>query len=361
MMVILGLLIATAGAALFYKLKIPAGVMIGALALVAVYNILTGDVSFPPYMKTVSQILTGAFIGVSIRSDVIGMLKKLALPALVIPFSLMVCGLLIGFIVYRVTDYDLVTCLLATSPGGIADMALIGMDMGADTSIMAVLHLVRLLSIICIWPPLSKLILRHVYKSQTVSSTIGIIVSGVSEEEKQADKAAHPDKLNPTTVIKLNAVTIIIGIVGGIIGYFLNIPAGVMLFSMLAVGAYNIKTDRAFMSTNMRRAAQIMAGAMVGQSFGMEQLLAMGRMIFPAVLIIVCYLTFSLLLTYLLYKRCGLDLLSSLYSGIPAGASDMALIAADMGADGPQVALLHMARLILVIAIYPQIVTLFIR
>jgi membrane AbrB-like protein len=359
MMIIVGLAIAAAGALVFNKLKIPAGIMIGALTFVAIFNITTGQADFPPYLKTMSQILTGTFIGMSIRGDVVRMLKTLIIPALAIVGCLMASGIAIGFLVYTITDYDLVTCLLATAPGGIVDMTLVGMDMGADTSVMAVFHLVRLVGVICIWPPLSRIILKRIYKTEITGKDDKEPADAAHKEK--SDQAARPEKLDLKSLIKLNALTIAVGAVGGIIGYLLKIPAGVLLFSMLAVGIMNIKTNRAYMSTSMRRLAQVVAGAMVGQSFGMEQILSAGKMIMPAVVIILCYLLVSVVLTFFLYKKSSLDLLSAIYSGIPAGASEMALIAADMGADGPQVALLHMARIIFVIALYPQIVFVLVR
>ena len=51
---------------------------------------------------------------------------------------------------------SLMTCLIATCPGGITQLASIAEDLGADPLKVSLLHLVRLLTIYVILPPLIK-------------------------------------------------------------------------------------------------------------------------------------------------------------------------------------------------------------
>ena len=55
------------------------------------------------------------------------------------------------------------------------------------------------------------------------------------------------------------------------------------------------------------------------------------------------------------------DLLTGLYCAAPAGASEMALIASDVGADGPNVAILQISRMLGVIAFFPTIFTMILK
>ena len=45
----------------------------------------------------------------------------------------------------------------------------------------------------------------------------------------------------------------------------------------------------------------------------------------------------------------------------PAGASDMALVAADMGITNPEVSVLHVLRLITVVTVFPHVLSAFAR
>ena len=50
--------------------------MLGALFLVAIFNILFNRAFFPTYFKFITQIATGTFIGSKFRSEDVKMLKK---------------------------------------------------------------------------------------------------------------------------------------------------------------------------------------------------------------------------------------------------------------------------------------------
>ena len=51
-----------------------------------------------------------------------------------------------------------------------------------------------------------------------------------------------------------------------------------------------------------------------------------------------------------------MDPVTALFACAPGGLTDMALIAADLGADSSKVAAMQMMRLVSVIALYPTII-----
>ena len=58
-----------------------------------------------------------------------------------------------------------------------------------------------------------------------------------------------------------------------------------------------------------------------------------------------------------LSKLTKLDLTTSLFASAPGGVSDMAIIASELGADPAKVAALQTLRLIVVIVLFPTLVT----
>ena len=72
----LTIIIAILGGYLADKKKVPAAYMLGALFLVAIFNILFNRAFFPTYFKFITQITTGTFIGSKFRSEDVKMLKK---------------------------------------------------------------------------------------------------------------------------------------------------------------------------------------------------------------------------------------------------------------------------------------------
>ena len=328
--------------------------MIGALFGVVVFNVFTEMAVFPVEVKTFSQMIAGGFIGMSITLEIIKALRKLAIPSLVLCVGMISTGLLIAWILTKVTDFNLATCLLSAAPGGMTDVSLIALDMGGDVSIIVSMHIVRLVGALCVCPALFKVIVKRFYPH----------IDEATHGDVDLKKRKHPFVIMPEGLglgrkvwwlTSRNAITIGLALVGGTIGYFLGIPAGTMVFAMTAVGSFNIFTGRGYMSTPVRRFAQIIAGATIGQNVTREALMSMQRIIIPALILTVMYIAASLLIATLIIRFGKMDPLTALFASTPAGASDMALIAADLGGNSPVVAMMHVIRLVTVIALFPQI------
>lgn len=133
-------------------LKIPAGALIGAMFAVGAFNMYTGKGKIPGSFKTLSQIAVGGIIGLNFTVETLGSLKYLIAPALLLVLGLMLYCIFLGFIIHKLTGLDLITSLFSTSPGGLADTSIISDAYGADTPKVAMLHLVRLITVISLLP-----------------------------------------------------------------------------------------------------------------------------------------------------------------------------------------------------------------
>ena len=81
------LLSAAAVGWVFFRLKIPGAVMIGALVGALVLNIFTGTAFMPVIAKLAAQIMAGAFIGCSFSREDLKRLPMIAGPLTVILFT----------------------------------------------------------------------------------------------------------------------------------------------------------------------------------------------------------------------------------------------------------------------------------
>lgn len=159
--IIYTLIIAAIGGYVGIKLKIPAGAMIGAMVFVAIYNIKTSQGYIPRDFKLVAQVVVGAMLGLNFNMESILALKKLILPSIVLVVGLTVFSLLLGILIHKITGLDLVTALFSSSPGGLTDMSLLSEAYGAQTHIVALMHLIRLTTVITIFPILIKFLKEH--------------------------------------------------------------------------------------------------------------------------------------------------------------------------------------------------------
>ncbi|MBO4318039.1 MAG: AbrB family transcriptional regulator [Mailhella sp.] len=116
----------TAVGCLFHYLSVPGGGMLGAVAgAVAVKLAYAGDIAVPPALYNAIQIGMGICIGAMFSVELLPVMKA-QLPVMLISSGmLLLAGLAAAFWVRHVTDMDVISSILSTSPGGLN--AVVGM------------------------------------------------------------------------------------------------------------------------------------------------------------------------------------------------------------------------------------------
>lgn len=340
------LLIAFIGGKLGLKLKIPAGAMIGALVLVAILNITTGMAYLPQEYKVLTQIVTGAFIGARIsKSDILG-LKEVVKPAILIVSCMAIMNFILGYILYRNSDMDITTALFSTAPGGMMDMTLIAHELKADSAKVVMFQLIRLISVIGLIPMILKSLIR--FKE--------------GENFLQEDKVIKNKKENNKKTLENTFLTLMIGFISGCLGMISGIPAGALSFSMLGVGAFNIILDKGYMSIGLRHIIQMLGGALIGSRIEISDVIGVKEMIPLVGIVVIGFTIMNLLIGTIVYKSTNFNIATSLFSSAPGGVADISIIASEMGADTPKVAVIQLVRLVSIVSFYPiliQIITKF--
>jgi membrane AbrB-like protein len=356
MELIVTLIIGMIGGLFALKIKVPAGAMVGSMLSVALYNIITGEAYFPQDLRVITQIATGAFIGAGITKKDVLDLKLMIKPAVLMVSTMIILDLFLGYIMFKITDIDLVTSLFACAPGGLVDMSIISTDLGADSSKVALLQMVRLMSVLIILPPIIRIISSH-YSSGINKVKEMSLKGDISHDSPNTNKASNIEYTQKGKYINL-AITVIIASIAGLIGFKLKIPAGAVTASMIAVGALNIFYSKGYLPINIRRATQIFAGALIGQRMGYGDLIALKSIILPVFILILGIIIVNFLIGLFIHKVAKLELITSLLASAPGGMSDMALVAKDLGGDAPKVAVLQLARYICIVALFPVIIKL---
>lgn len=325
------------GSYIFYKLKVKAGCVVGAILSVDILQIFTGLAYFPPMIKVAVQMVAGAFVGRTITRDDLREVKGLLIPSLLIFSGVLVLSLVSGFSVYFVSGLDIATSLLSTVPGGMTEISLMASDVGADPANTTVLQLMRYLLAIVVLPQINAKICAKYDKSSA---------SSVQTPSSSRKSSSAPSLL----------WTLLITVIAGTIGKLSRFPAGAMVFPMFAVAAYNIKTGHAYLPPKLKLIAQSFAGVNVGVSITLSQVLAFRFLALPAVFVLLNCLLVNYLLGFLLYKISRLNLATCLFATVPAGMSDIVLISMEQGGDAPKVSVLQLVRYICVIVIMPSLI-----
>lgn len=347
-MVVVTLAVACMGWVVAMRLGLSAPAMIGSMLAVGISNVFFGYADIPEWIRVFAQGISGAFIGMSItRSDLMH-LRTLAVPGLLLVTLFTVNTLVMGIVIHQVCGFDLFTSLFSCIAGGVTDISLIAMDYKADVGTVGLMQTARLVAVLAFFPAWIKFMCRNL----STEAQIAVPEEHVRERGARAFALLRGAR-------ERAGFTVVVAVVLGAIGMASGLPAGAMVFPLVGVALLNLTVHACYVPLQVKSVAQLLAGSLVGASMTPETFSGIETTLVPVALLIVSYWFVNL--TYAkICQRCGLlDLKSALFVSAPGGATDMALIAADLHADLTKIAVLQVMRAIYAVAIMPSIVIVF--
>ncbi|MEO1772155.1 hypothetical protein JZO67_004137 [Enterococcus sp. 665A] len=339
------LIVGFLGGTVAKRLKMPAAFMTGSVLAVALFSILSNAMFMPSSLKVIAQIVSGAYIGQQVSKQDLLNFPKLAKSIVLLLTFFTINTFVMGYLFARFFSIDLTTALLSCLPGGIMDVSLISIDMGAQAEIVATMQLARLVGMLLILPYWITFILKCL---------------GKVEKREVADDLSS-NKLVPFGTnheLINNLLILLIAGLGGLLGMYLEIPVGALIFSLIFSCGLKLLKNTAPLNNKIRQLAQILAGSIIGSTFTRESLEQIVQLFIPACLLLISYLLINILFGFIVYKRGILDLRSALFASSPAGATDISLIAGELGGDMPKIAGIQICRTLYTIIILPILVRL---
>jgi membrane AbrB-like protein len=156
------LAIAGAGGAIGYGFRIPAGSLLVPMLLGAVLEAMgLVVIVLPPWLLALSYAFLGWSVGLSFTRNILLHAAR-ALPQILLSILVLVgaCGAL-AMLLVRAAGIDPMTAYLATSPGGMDSVAIIGAASNADLSFVMGLQIVRLVIVLLAGPALARFVSRR--------------------------------------------------------------------------------------------------------------------------------------------------------------------------------------------------------
>ena len=261
---------------------------------------------------------------------------------LIIPIVMMLSGLLVfnvcwGFMLSKFNGINLATALLATTPGGITEVSMMCDDVGASASIVTIMQMCRIIFVIGTFPSMLSYISRKY-------------------DPHEASAEAIATKKVSTPITNETYKTLGLALVAGFIGWKSGLPAGTMSCAMLATATYNVYTDKATLPANKRKFVQLCAGLTIGTGITMSDIVNLKYVFIPTIIMLTGFVTLNIGLSILISKTKKVDLTTALFATSPAGVSDMALIAMDVGGDAPKIASMQLVRMLSAVSIFPIVI-----
>ena len=341
---------------LLRKVHFPNPGLLGAMVATGTLNIVgwyphfaTGHVSFA------ASAVIGIMLGRQVTRDILVKIRSLALPVFIHTAGMLLLSLLAGFFLYHVlkgSNVSIGTALISGTAGGLTEMILFGLSIHADVGVIAFIQLVRICLFLAMIPHVLHLD-RWLSSDQT--SPAVATSPNISPSLAEAGPLQPTDKatFTRTTYIPL----VLLAIAGAWTGNYLGVPAGAMLGSMLACGSFALLIGREYSFDNrIRLLAQIALGAIMGQRITPEMISLLEALIFPALLSTGIMFVGCMGLAFLMHKTTGFGLATCFLCSAPAGLSQAALVADEVGADPLTATVFHTARLVGIVAFYPWLI-----
>lgn len=326
---------------LLLKLKVPGGMLVGAILGAALLNILTGQAFIYSQTRVLAQAMTGAYIGCMMTREDVRHLPRLIRPYLLVMATLLALNLAVSAVFFWTTDLDLLTCLFCAAPGGMSDTPLIAMDMGADSSVVAVMQFVRMIFGMGCLPTVIMLSDRLIEPE------------AARELESRTVQRGKAVKSRPT--LRAFLPTMCAATAAAVLGKLSGIPAGALSAALIVTAALKLSGKCPGMPMWLRRAAQVISGCCIGSGITREQVIAMKQLALPAVVLCLGYMACCVGMGLVVARLFRMELREAMLTLSPAGATEMALIAADMGVESTNLVVLQICRLVGVMLIFPQI------
>jgi uncharacterized protein len=177
--------------------RLPAGVMLVPMFVgSALHGSGVVEIVLPKWLLSMSYGFLGWSIGLGFTRDILAHAMR-TLPQTLLSILAMIafCGGL-AFILVRTLGIDPLTAYLATSPGGMDSVAIIGASSTVDLSFVMALQTVRLLLVLLVGPPLSRLVARQLGAeigsaagdaAKVPSARTSTLLARVKEDEGELD------------------------------------------------------------------------------------------------------------------------------------------------------------------------------
>ncbi len=143
-------------------LRLPTPFLLGPIMAAAGFA-LSGQTmpTVPKLWLNLAQLSVGAYTGARVRLAELKNWRKLLPHTLFNVLALLALCLLGGWLLEYLDGLDVATAFLSMAPGGMAEMSLTAMAVGADLSVIVAFQLFRLLFLLLLVPPLMKLWLKR--------------------------------------------------------------------------------------------------------------------------------------------------------------------------------------------------------
>jgi membrane AbrB-like protein len=322
----------------FELARLPAALLLGAIAAAILVSWFEGRVRIPPWAFVVAQGFVGCLVARSITPDILIALFRKWPMFLTLIGMVVVCATSLGFVLARWKILPGTTAVWGSSPGAATAMVLMADGFGGDMRLVAVMQYLRV-------------------------ACVGLLASIVARAWSASGAAAAvaTDWFPPLAAGPFLG-TLALAVGGAIVGVKSRIPAGPLLLPLFA-GA-PLEASRLLTITLppwLLAVCYALVGWSIGLRFTREIILYAAKQLPRILASIFALIAMCGALAFALHEAAGTDPLTAYLATSPGGADAVAIIAASSRVDIPFVMAMQIGRLLMVILIGPSLARLIAR
>jgi membrane AbrB-like protein len=326
------LLIAAAGGAVFTLIHFPLAWMLGSFVSSVICILLGLDKMWiPSWFRKTGLIIVGVALGLRLTTDIWQTMTEHVGQMLVATVLTIVFGLLNAWMVHKVHKVDVATSLFSNIPGGLSEMVTIGQSQGGNIQIISMFHSTRIVMIVFLTPFVVTL-LPHQSVSPRIHSEVHVLGS-----------------IETLGLLALGAV-------GAIVASRFTIPAPFLLGPMLLTSIVSLCTALSKGSPSLAgvivNMAQILIGISIGGEFKRESVVHFRKLFFSGFVHALLLSIMSISLAVVLSYTTGIDLVTSILATAPGGIAEMTLTALAIGSDPLLVTGFQLFRVLFILTVF---------
>jgi membrane AbrB-like protein len=252
-----------------------------------------------------------------------------------VAYSLATTGLGLTYL-RLVSGRDAATSFFTAAPGGLNEMVTVGSQMGGDERFISVVHGMRIIVVVIAVPFWFRLFENY---SPAARGGLGPALTA----------------FQPADFLLLAFC-----LLGAAVASLLRLPAAALTGPMIVSAAIHLAGLTSSSPPGILvGSAQVVVGAALGSRFTGVSLPELGRIALVAVGLTAIMVGMSVVFAFALHSVTGLPLPALILAYIPGGLAEMSLVALALGLDAPFVATHHIARVLLIILLWPLMYALF--
>jgi membrane AbrB-like protein len=327
------LALGAAGGALFKWLAVPLPWMLGALTFTTIAGMGgIAKIAVPRRIRGGFVTILGVLLGTGFTPAIVARMHEWLWTSAGLALWALVAGVCAYRYLRHVARFDPVTAYFAATPGGLAEMVLVGGQAGANIPALALSHAIRVMLVVLVVPIWFRL--QGVIPPQSTQTLVGLL-----------DVAPRD-----------YAILAACAIGGAVLARRLRLPASDMLGPLLfSVGAHLSGLTESQPPYLLTAAAQVVLGSAIGQRFaGVSPRMIAATAAHGAVA------TLIMLGLAVSFAGAASALTGQTFPGLvlayaPGGFAEMSLVALALSVDSAFVASHHLVRIILVVTLAPLI------